>query len=161
MRAVSGEGVRNNTSLRTLLCAWTWQELFAISRLNGKYPQVFVQDSDAHLEFVGGWDDFEGLLDNDHLPADVQRAHPHLRTFQGIFGGCLSPQQNSALPPMAKDESLMASPAPASLPLDESVDDEMVQLGPEARKILSQVEAELRGAQDLFFSNASLRWSTR
>ena len=48
---------------------------------------------------------------------------------------------------MAKDESLMASPAPASLPLDESVDDEMVQLGPEARKILSQVEAELRGAQ--------------
>ena len=52
---------------------------------------------------------------------------------------------------MAKDESLMASPAPASLPLDESVDDEMVQLGPEARKILSQVEAELRGAQGPLF----------
>ena len=51
---------------------------------------------------------------------------------------------------MAKDESLMASPAPA-LPLDESVDDEMVQLGPEARKILSQVEAELRGAQGPLF----------
>ena len=151
MRAVSGEGVRNNTSLRTLLCAWTWQELFAISRLNGKYPQVFVQDSDAHLEFVGGWDEFVGLLDNDNLPADVQRAHPHLQTFRGIFGGCLSPQQVSALPPtMANDENRMASPA-STLPGDESVDDEMVQLGAEAREILSQVEAELRGAQGPLF----------
>lgn len=34
--------------------------------------QVFLKDQDGNHEFVGDWNEFEGLLDSDGLPAEVR-----------------------------------------------------------------------------------------
>jgi hypothetical protein len=80
----------------------TRAQLFDISGLRGKYPQVFIDNGDGAFTFVGDWDEFEGLLDADGLPPEVlagpkcrmtpriaSRMHGCCRTrrsFTGAFG---------------------------------------------------------------------------
>lgn len=45
-------------------------QLFDISGLRGKYPQIFIQ-KEGQYEFIGDWDEFEGLLDADGYPPEV------------------------------------------------------------------------------------------
>lgn len=46
-------------------------QLFDLSGLRGKYPQVFIQNADGKHEFIGDWEEFEGLLDADGYPPEV------------------------------------------------------------------------------------------
>ena len=59
-------------------------ELFGISSLRGKYPQVFIQGADG-TKFVGQWEKIQELVECDDLPADVLAANPTIETFSKTF----------------------------------------------------------------------------
>eukprot|EP00802_Teleaulax_amphioxeia_P020668 Tamp_20962.p3 GENE.Tamp_20962~~Tamp_20962.p3 ORF type:complete len:126 (+),score=38.39 Tamp_20962:27-380(+) len=62
-------------------------QLFELSGLRGKYPQVFLKDEGGQYSFVGDWDEFEGLLDNDALPPEVLIGGD-IKTFTAVFACC-------------------------------------------------------------------------
>eukprot|EP01036_Dinobryon_divergens_P001998 gene1998-2628_t len=55
-------------------------KLFNISKVRGRYPQCFLNLNDE-IRFVGFWDEIEGLIDADTLPAEVLEANPTIATF--------------------------------------------------------------------------------
>lgn len=59
-------------------------ELFGISSLRGKYPQVFLKLS-GETTFVGDFEAVNGLNDCDTLPPDVLEANPQIETFSKKF----------------------------------------------------------------------------
>jgi len=60
-------------------------ELFGISSLRGKYPQIFIQGADGTKKFVGQWEKVQELVECDDLPADVLAANPTIETFSKTF----------------------------------------------------------------------------
>ncbi len=65
-------------------------QLFELSGLRGKYPQVFLKDEGGQYSFVGDWDEFEGLLDSDALPPEVLKENPGIKTFTAVFACCIA-----------------------------------------------------------------------
>jgi hypothetical protein len=59
-------------------------KLFAVSGHRGKYPQLFIKDGENY-EFVGLWEEVEGLLDCDDLDKSVLDANPQIKTFSKVF----------------------------------------------------------------------------
>ena len=63
-------------------------ELFELSGIKGKFPQIFIVRNDGKKEFVGDYEKFESLLELDELPEDVLAANPDIMTFAKTFAGC-------------------------------------------------------------------------
>mmetsp|Transcript_21280 Transcript_21280/g.33301 ORF Transcript_21280/g.33301 Transcript_21280/m.33301 type:complete len:88 (+) Transcript_21280:450-713(+) len=61
-------------------------QLFELSGLRGKYPQVFIEREDR-FEFVGAYERFENLVDCNDLPQDVIAANG-ITTFDMVFADC-------------------------------------------------------------------------
>lgn len=59
--------------------------LFGLSGQRGKYPQCFLRDESGTHRFVGMWDEIEGMIECDTLPADVLAANPQIKTFQQVI----------------------------------------------------------------------------
>ena len=49
---------------------------------------AFMTKQDYGSQFVGGWDEFEGLVDcdGDGLPEKILKANPGIKTFASVFG---------------------------------------------------------------------------
>jgi len=61
-------------------------ELFECSGARGKYPQIFINNSDGTLRFVGMWDQLETLNDLSQLPPETLAQNPDIETFEQVFG---------------------------------------------------------------------------
>jgi len=60
-------------------------QLFSVSSLRGKYPQVFIEKEGGELVFVGQWDKIQELLECDDIPSEVLAANPTISTFTNVF----------------------------------------------------------------------------
>jgi len=61
-------------------------KLFSVSKLRGKYPQVFVQSEDgSETTFVGDWDAVQELLECDSIDSETLKSHPEINTFSKAF----------------------------------------------------------------------------
>ena len=58
--------------------------LFSVSGQRGKYPQCFLKGEDGSYQFVGLWEDVEGLLECDTIPAEVLASNPQIKTFEQV-----------------------------------------------------------------------------
>lgn len=56
------------------------ENLFTVSGIRGNYPQLFLVGTDA-VEFVGGFDTLETMIEAETLPPSVLNAHPEITTF--------------------------------------------------------------------------------
>lgn len=61
--------------------------MFASSGQRGKYPQCFLKSDGGDYVFVGLWEEIEGLLECDTIPAEVLAANPQIKTFEQVFKG--------------------------------------------------------------------------
>lgn len=61
-------------------------ELFGISEKRGAYPQVFIEDADGKVEFVGDFEAMESLNECSALPAEILAANPGIVTFEVAMG---------------------------------------------------------------------------
>jgi hypothetical protein len=61
-------------------------ELFGISEKRGAYPQVFIEDADGKVEFVGDFEGMESLNECSGLPAEILAANPGIVTFEVAMG---------------------------------------------------------------------------
>ena len=68
----------------------TRDELFGVSNLRGKYPQVFVKVR-GETTFVGDFEKINELNDCETLPPEILQAHPHIETFSKVFERFLPP----------------------------------------------------------------------
>ena len=59
-------------------------ELFDISKLKGKYPQVFLTNKTDSTVYVGDYEKIQSLIEDNNLPADVL-AKNNLPTFNSVF----------------------------------------------------------------------------
>lgn len=64
-------------------------ELFKVSGLRGKYPQLFIK-GEAGYRFIGLWEEVESLVDCDALPADILASNPTINTFSKVTETCSS-----------------------------------------------------------------------
>ncbi len=62
-------------------------KLFDLSNLRGKYPQIFIENG-GEYEFVGDWDAFEGIVENDNLSETSAQMHG-IKTFAMVFAKCM------------------------------------------------------------------------
>mmetsp|Transcript_53474 Transcript_53474/g.107177 ORF Transcript_53474/g.107177 Transcript_53474/m.107177 type:complete len:94 (+) Transcript_53474:88-369(+) len=62
-------------------------KLFDLSNLRGKYPQVFIEDG-GEYEFVGDWDAFEAIVENDTVSETTARMQG-IKTFSSVFSKCM------------------------------------------------------------------------
>lgn len=60
-------------------------QLFAVSSMRGKYPQVFIEKDGGELIFVGQWEKIQELLECDDIPAEVLASNPTIETFTKTF----------------------------------------------------------------------------
>ena len=63
-------------------------ELFNISGIRGKYPQVFITDKAESTEFIGDYEKIESLIEDNGIPAEVLAANPGILTFNKVFEKC-------------------------------------------------------------------------
>jgi len=59
-------------------------ELFTMSGLRGKFPQVFLSDKATSTVFVGDFDKIQELIENNNLPEDVLKSNK-IQSFHGVF----------------------------------------------------------------------------
>jgi glutaredoxin-related protein len=62
-------------------------KLFDISNLRGKYPQIFIEEG-GEYEFIGDFEVFEGMLENDNLSQTTAEMHG-VKTFTAVFTKCM------------------------------------------------------------------------
>ena len=60
-------------------------ELFGISGVRGKFPQVFIATDASATKFVGDFDKIQELIENNALPADVLSKN-NIASFDSVFG---------------------------------------------------------------------------
>lgn len=67
-------------------------EMFTVSSLRGKYPQVFLKSSSGTLNYIGNWDKIQELCECDDLPKEILDSNPTIETFTKAFA-CANKEQ--------------------------------------------------------------------
>lgn len=62
-------------------------ELFEISQITKKYPQLFLEHKKGGTAtFVGDWEYIDELNDASSLPEEILEAFPEIQTWEKVFG---------------------------------------------------------------------------